>query len=304
MTPHAGRRRRLPRFLRRGRLLGLGLLLAVAPPMPVPALAPPIGHPWPGAIEPLVVDPAGPDGREGWLVGSGQGPLRWRPLGARDWRPAWAGRIVPYASEVEAGAGAWASLVAGGTRVALRGDARVALLRPDEAEGVQRVRQDGGRARYRVDPSPTRPAGSGRPGLEVITPMLVATVKGTVFDVEVGDDRAVEVRVVRGLVGVAPRTLTGPAASSDVGAGQGYRLAAAAVPPELFRLSDGGRVGGALALPPWLTAAAVALSMLLALTSFALLGRDGAVLAGALRQRWLDRPGGKARRRRKLLRGG
>ena len=74
---------------------------------------------------------------------------------------------------------------------------------------------------------------------------------------------------------------------------------------ELFRLSEGGTPRrAAILLPVWLTVAAGALAALLGLAWFALLGRDGAVLAGTLWRRWQDRLGGKAKRRRKLLRAG
>jgi FecR protein len=157
---------------------------------------------------------------DGWQVLESHGGARFQPAREQSWWPARSGSRIPHGSIISTGSSGFLIIASGGESITVRPNSRVEL--PDEASGGQ-VRQTAGDLRYRITRVPDR-----RFGVE--TPYLSLLVKGTVFDVVVGD-RGTQVQVTEGRVQVdAPRGQV-----LELAPGQGARIAAGAQADLEFR---------------------------------------------------------------------
>jgi hypothetical protein len=145
-----------------------------------------------------------------WIVAEAIAPVEVRH-DRGPWQPLAAGAAVAAASEIRTGRDGRVLLVRGEDRVQLFAQSYLELP-PAKADGAMvRFVQWLGQALFEVDPRPS-------PQFEVETPYLVATVKGTVFVVEVSRDGAA-VAVTAGTVVVA----TPGGAATAVSAGRTAR---------------------------------------------------------------------------------
>jgi hypothetical protein len=112
-----------------------------------------------------------------------------------DWRPLSRGQSLPPLSEIRTGRSGRVTLALGESLIIVDPRTRVSLPAAMTEGEPTRVYQENGAARYRVE---------RRPGqkFEVVTPFLVAGVKGTEFKVDVSS-RATRVSVLEGIVNVA-----------------------------------------------------------------------------------------------------
>jgi hypothetical protein len=136
---------------------------------------------------------AGPE-REvagGWEVLESHGGVRFRVADVQYWWPVRTGSKIPHGSTVATGRSGFLIIAHGGESITLRASSRVEL--PAENADDQ-VRQSAGDLRYRITRIPNR-------RFSVETPYLSLLVKGTVFDVAVGD-RGTQVQVTEGRVRV------------------------------------------------------------------------------------------------------
>ncbi len=135
-----------------------------------------------------------PIDRSFWMAVSSSGDVASRAPGAdlASWIPVRRGDKVESLSHVRATGRGQATLTRNGDIILVSPGTELTLPEGDVSGDV--IRQDGGKALYQVKP--------GREGrFEVVTPMLVAGVKGTQFSVVVRED-FVAVEVVEGHVEV------------------------------------------------------------------------------------------------------
>ncbi len=152
----------------------------------------------------------------GWLVVESHGGVRHRPASTRQWWPAPTGTEIPAGSTVATGSSGFLIIDRSGDSITLRPNSRLEL--PSQL-GDDQIHQATGNLRYRINRTPNR-------RFTVKTPYLSLLVKGTVFDVVVGD-RGTEVEVTEGRVQVD--TPSGQAALLTPG--QSARIAPAADAP-------------------------------------------------------------------------
>ncbi|MGE0120808.1 MAG: FecR domain-containing protein [Dongiaceae bacterium] len=141
-----------------------------------------------------------------WIVAEAVAPVEVRHDRGR-WEPLAAGATIAAASEIRTGRDGRVLLVRGADRVQLFARSYLELPPAQEDGAMTRFVQWLGQALFEVEPRPS-------PRFEVETPYLVATVKGTVFAVEVSQDGAA-VAVTAGTVAVA--TPGGAAAAVSAG---------------------------------------------------------------------------------------
>jgi hypothetical protein len=142
-----------------------------------------------GAVVPAAL--AGPEAvADGWQVLESHGGARFQPAGDQSWWPVRTGSRIPSGSMVATGSSGFLIIARAGESITVRPNSRVAL--PDEA--TDQVRQTTGDLRYRITRVPDR-------RFAVETPYLSLLVKGTVFEVSVGD-RGAAVEVTEGRVRV------------------------------------------------------------------------------------------------------
>jgi FecR protein len=159
---------------------------------------------WPLAAEPVVA-------HEAWQVLEKSGSVRYQaPGGAYSWQAA-TGSEIPPGSRIVTDRSGWLIVRRAGEVVRVQPSARFVL---PSAETAHRVRQEAGDLRYWITPGHR---------FEVETPYASLVVKGTVFDIEVGEAGAA-VEVERGLVEVA----TPRGARADLQAGEAARVGAGA----------------------------------------------------------------------------
>jgi FecR protein len=159
---------------------------------------------WPLAAELIVA-------HEAWQVLEKSGSVRYQaPGGAYSWQAA-TGSEIPPGSRIVTDRSGWVIVRRAGEVVRVQPSARFVL---PSAETAHRVRQEAGDLRYWITPGHR---------FEVETPYASLVVKGTVFDIEVGEAGAA-VEVERGLVEVA----TPRGARADLQAGQAARVGAGA----------------------------------------------------------------------------
>ena len=128
---------------------------------------------------------------DGWHVLESHGGVRFRPAREQHWWRARTGSKIPHGSIIATGSSGFLIIARAGESITVRPSSRVEL--PGEATGDQ-VRQVTGDLRYRITRMPDR-------RFAVETPYLSLLVKGTVFEVVVGD-RGAEVQVTEGRVRV------------------------------------------------------------------------------------------------------
>lgn len=173
-----------------------------------------------------------------WTAAAASGKVgaRLQAQPSEAWLPVRRGDTVQPLSSLKTESRSRATMTRGGDIILVDSNTELVLPGPSAAAG-DLVQQNSGKALYRVQP------GVGR-RLEVVTPYLVAGVKGTVFSVVVGRDY-VSVSVIEGIVQV--RSLDGRrstdlmAGDSAVSNGPGDRF-------ETFR-SGSGEPGAAPAEP-------------------------------------------------------
>ena len=128
---------------------------------------------------------------DGWHVLESHGGARYRPAEDRQWWPARTGTRIPHGSIITTGSSGFLIVARHGASMTVRPNSRVEL--PGGAIG-DRVRQETGDLRYRITRAPDR-------HFAVETPYLSLLVKGTVFEVAVGD-HGTQVDVAQGRVQV------------------------------------------------------------------------------------------------------
>jgi hypothetical protein len=164
---------------------------------------------------------AGPEPlAEGWQVLERHGGARFLPAHEQSWWPVRTGSTIPPGSVIATGSSGFLIIARAGASITVRPNSRVTL--PDAATG-DLVRQTTGDLRYRVTRAPER-------RFTVETPYLSLLVKGTVFDVAIGD-RDAEVQVTEGRV----RVSAARGQVVELSPGQGARIAAGAQADLEFR---------------------------------------------------------------------
>jgi FecR protein len=149
-----------------------------------------------------------------WVVLEAIGTAAWRAEGERQWREFMPGEVLPADCEIETGADGEVTLVAGGDQLIVAPLGR--LIVPEASPGQDRLlRHERGRILVHIEPRKGR-------NVQVDTPLLSLGIKGTMFEVEVGEDQD-SVVVHDGEVEVTPRDQTDPVA---LGAGDGLRKSA------------------------------------------------------------------------------
>jgi len=144
-----------------------------------------------------------------WTAIAASGKVETQPAGDGDatWLPVRRGDQVAALSRIQTGGGGRATLSCGADVILVDPDSELVLPASGTATGDVRIEQHSGSALYDLETRPSR-------RLEVVTPDLVAGVKGTVFSVVVGDD-FVAVNVAEGNVEI--RTPSGGHASLFAG---------------------------------------------------------------------------------------
>jgi len=134
-----------------------------------------------------------------WLAVAASGPVTARgPMDEdSDWSRVHRGDELQPLSELRTGRRGKATLVLAEHILLVRPESEVTLPYLEDLTADSQVLQDSGRVTYDVD-------GSGVDRFEVVTPYLIAGVKGTVFTVTVGSDGA-SVSVEEGIVEVRSR---------------------------------------------------------------------------------------------------
>jgi hypothetical protein len=278
-----------------------------------------------------------------WVVVAAAGAATWRPQGDGRWQPIVVGGVLPAPSEIETGPAGGVTLVLGGDRLVVAPSSRLILIarRPGEDQRLRQERgrlrvdieQRPGRA-VEVR-TPLLSLGIKGTSFEVAvdpwqSSILVLDGRVTVSTADGGPP--VELGPRQGLSQPADlrrpaRRLEFPDLPRTVGRSGPVRwhLAPPAAPDEAREDQAAGGSPGSTAPrapgrrpgpPPephpeaegWLGGLLddqrlLYTLVLLGAAGLAFLVVPGLVLGHNLRQRWLDRPGGTGRRRRRLIRG-
>ncbi len=146
-----------------------------------------------------------------WGVVDRSGEISFRRGNAASWRPLATDTMLGWSSQVKSGGDGWALLARGKDTISIAANTRMALPSKPEKSGTL-ILQSFGSMRFKIDKRPGR-------DFWVVTPYLIAGVKGTAFGVSV-DDEGTSVSVSEGTVGVSATAGAAVGDTTDVTAGQ------------------------------------------------------------------------------------